>query len=144
MTATRMPASARRCAREGPDWPVPITIASNAFMPTLLAAAGFRRRSGHASPRTPHAEIGCARRRVCRRGGERVVAGLVQDYTLQGIEVALPWLPLDRTPRVGQAGFPALGDAGRREIDVLGVVLVGQARCQQAHDVHACEAAPAG
>src|SRR5262245_58246242 len=37
MMATRMPAPARRCAREGPDCPVPMMIASNAFILSLLA-----------------------------------------------------------------------------------------------------------
>src|SRR5262245_16882192 len=37
MMASRMPAPARRCAREGPDCPVSRMIASNAFILSLLA-----------------------------------------------------------------------------------------------------------
>src|SRR5207244_11170930 len=45
--ATRMPAPVRRCARAGPDWPVPMTMASYSGILVLL---GVRASAGSAGP----------------------------------------------------------------------------------------------
>src|SRR6516165_6527904 len=50
MMATRMPARARRCAREGPDWPVPMMIASYAFISILLAGRRHERPAFYSPP----------------------------------------------------------------------------------------------
>src|SRR6266545_7419885 len=70
-----------------------------------------------------------------------VTNGLVQDDAFERIAIVLPGLARERPHGVGVAGLPAAADAGRCEVDILGVVLVVEPRRQEPDHVHAREAA---
>src|SRR5205085_7107914 len=67
---------------------------------------------------------------------------LVHDYALHRLDLRIPGRALDHAPRVGEAGLPARADAGRREVDVLQIVLAVERRREQAHNVHRRAATP--
>src|SRR4051794_29455074 len=75
---------------------------------------------------------------------DRAGSGLVQDEALDWVEVARPGLELEHPASVRVAGFAAPADTVGAEVDVLGVVLAFERRCQQADHVHAGQAAEAG
>src|SRR6516164_1672378 len=66
----------------------------------------------------------------------------VLDDALDRVGRDAPRRALDHSHRVGTAGVAANADAVRREVDVLGVVLTLDARCEQVGDVHLRAAAP--
>src|SRR5262245_33575464 len=142
--ATRWPRSASRWASDGPACPVPMMIASKlgmALPPLHLVRRALRRSSS---------ELRCARGRWQRQAaapgflqGWRA-GGLVQDNALEGIEAAFPGCRGDRGLRVAVTRLPAPGDTLTAEIDVLAVILMGEAWRQQPHDVHLRRAAEAG
>src|SRR6476469_5706840 len=61
--ATVLPAPAKRAARDGPAWPVPIMIASKCF----IARSGLRLRSGSFHPPLPVRESCRPDARRCKR-----------------------------------------------------------------------------
>ena len=65
----------------------------------------------------------------------------MHDETLQRVEVTAPRLAIEHALHVGLSGLPAPADAGRAEIDVLGVILPRKRRREQPHDVDAGQAA---
>src|SRR5437773_2374875 len=66
---------------------------------------------------------------------------LLQNDARERIELADPGLAFQHRFGVAIAGVPALHDAGRAEVDVLGVVLPGQLRGEQPHHMHPRRAA---
>ena len=58
------------------------------------------------------------------RGRLGIRRRLVQDHAVEQAELAEPGLLRERPLGVGVTGLPARADAGRREVDVLGVALV--------------------
>ena len=69
---------------------------------------------------------------------------LVEDDAGKRIELADPGLLFEHRFGVAVTGVPALHDAGRAEIDVLGVVLAAELRGEQPHHMHPGRAAIAG
>src|SRR6516162_6712913 len=65
-----------------------------------------------------------------------LVGRLVDDDAGQRVDVALPRLFGDDPPRLLVTGPPTGGDAGPREIDILGMILAVQPRRQQPYEVH--------
>src|SRR5262245_2765662 len=61
---------------------------------------------------------------------------LMQDDAVEQAELTDPRLAPERAHRVGVTCLPALTNASRREVDVLGVVLVLEPRAQQPDHVH--------
>src|SRR6476646_9704656 len=70
----------------------------------------------------------------CRLGAR---LRLVQDHAVEHAKLAKPSLPLERAVGFGITRLPTLTEAGRREVDVLGVALMGNARGEQPHHMHA-------
>ena len=62
---------------------------------------------------------------------------LVQQHAVEDAELAEPRLALERAVGVGIACLPPRADARRREVDVLGVGLIVEARREQPHHMHA-------
>src|SRR5262245_30740993 len=82
--------------------------------------------------------------RSLSRGADVFRHGLVQDHAFERITVVLPRLSLNGAHRIGVTCLPALADAVRAEVDVLGMVLIAEPRREQLHDVHARQAAVLG
>ena len=55
--------------------------------------------------------------------GELSVGGFVDDDPRKRVDVAFPWLFGEHPSRMLVTGLPTRGDAGSREVDVLGVVI---------------------
>src|ERR1051326_4112921 len=128
-TATRMPASASRAASGGPACPVPMMMASNFCMVTARSFCNLRLKG---------LKFGSS-------GGRRVERPRpVENNAFQRIELALPRRRRDCPLRIDISGFPARADARRAEVDVLGVILVGEPRRQQLNHVHPGHASVAG
>src|SRR5436190_15868619 len=72
-----------------------------------------------------------------------VLRRLMQDHAFERIELALPCSTRERAPGRLIAGVPTHADAGRTEIDILGVIFAIELRRQQADYVHLCGAAEA-
>src|SRR5690242_6186295 len=68
----------------------------------------------------------------------------MQDHAVEQTPLPDPRLSLERAPGVGMTGLPAAADAGRGEVDVLGMGLIAELRAQQTHHMHARVAAVAG
>jgi hypothetical protein len=69
--------------------------------------------------------------------------GLVHDHPFERIDLIMPRRPFEGLGRLLIAGLPPSANAGLAELDVLGVILVVEARCQQQHHVHLGHAAVA-
>src|SRR6266436_5174338 len=61
---------------------------------------------------------------------------LVKNNARERIELASPGRTIENRPGMGISGLPSLPDAGRTEVDVLGVVLAIELRRQQPHHMH--------
>src|SRR3989454_10765203 len=79
---------------------------------------------------------------LCEPFAQRRV--LMDDHAFHRVDRLLPWPAREHLLRVGVAGLAARGDAGGREVDVLGVVVALQLGGEEAHDVHRGAAAVAG
>ena len=77
-----------------------------------------------------------------RRRGVRL--WIVQNDAFERIAIIVPCRPLQRAHRIGIARFPALTNAARAEVDILGVVFIVEPRRKQPHDVHLRPAAILG
>src|SRR5215831_16556493 len=77
-------------------------------------------------------------------GNRNIGQRLVQNDAFERVACIVPGRAPQRTDRVGITGFPAQANARRAEIDILGVVFVVQARCEQSHHMHARQAAVLG
>src|SRR5207249_10076185 len=69
---------------------------------------------------------------------------LVENDAGERIELTDPGLPFEHRLGMAVTGVPALHDAGRAEIDVLGVVLAAELRSEQPHHMHPGRAAITG
>ena len=129
----------------GPAWPVPMTIASKrsvmadppwsarsrvALRATAVTACRLASASAPAKPSTPSADV------HLRRTGSWITTPSI------GSTGARPRRALDHPPRVRVARLPARADAGRREVDVLRMILAVELRGNQPRDVHRRAAAP--
>src|SRR5688572_11618086 len=63
----------------------------------------------------------------------RFIVHVMNEHAAQGIDIAVPGLPVDHAPDIVVAGLPPRADAFGAEIDVLGVIVEVEARRQQAH-----------
>jgi hypothetical protein len=78
-------------------------------------------------------------------GGDRQVRfRFMEDDAFDRVKVAFPWRALERVHGGLISRVPAGGDSVGREVDVLGVVLIVNARHQQADNMHLRDAAVAG
>src|SRR5215471_3884130 len=77
-------------------------------------------------------------------GSRNIGQRLVQNDAFERVACIVPGRAAQCTDRVGITGFPAQANARRAEIDILGVVFIVQARCEQSDDMHACQAAILG
>ena len=60
----------------------------------------------------------------------------MKNDSREWIELADPGRTIENSPGMRIASVPALPEAGRTEIDVLGVVLTIELRRQQSHHMH--------
>ena len=75
------------------------------------------------------------------RPSRSAVFVLVQNHAFQRVAFIFPGAPLKRTPCMRIARLQSRSNAGRAEIDILGMIFIVQPRSQQAHNVHARSAA---
>src|SRR5438034_8966139 len=61
---------------------------------------------------------------------------LVENNTRERVELATPGRTIENRSGMGISGVPSLSDAGRTEVDVLGVVLAIELRRQKPHHMH--------
>jgi hypothetical protein len=66
---------------------------------------------------------------------------IVQNDALERIAIIVPRRPSQRPDRIRVSSFSPQTNAGRAEVDILGVVFIVEPRRKQAHDVHLCPAA---
>src|SRR5258705_6505271 len=76
--------------------------------------------------------------------GHGVRRRIVQDDAFERVAIVVPCGPLHSPHRIAIACLPALTNATRAEVDILGVIFIIEPRRQQPYDVHLCPAAVLG